>query len=72
MLYWNFAIPRHRLTANVAHGVVMPRGLVEWPCQMSYAAYAAARVRRVSGVTGPRERHLRSNHGVWMADNRLV
>jgi osmotically-inducible protein OsmY len=46
-LHWNFAIPRHRVTANVAHGVVTLQGMVEWPYQRPCAE---AIVRRVSGV----------------------
>ena len=46
-LHWTFAIPRHRVSANVAQGVVTLEGLVEWPYQKSCAE---ATVRRVSGV----------------------
>ena len=46
-LHWNLAIPRHRVTATVAHGVVTLEGLVERPYQKSCAE---ATVRRVAGV----------------------
>jgi osmotically-inducible protein OsmY len=46
-LHWNLAIPRHRVTANVADGLVTLEGVVEWPYQKSCAE---ATVRRVSGV----------------------
>ena len=48
-LHWAFAIPRHRVTAEVDHGVVTLHGNVERAYQRSHAE---AVVRRVSGVTG--------------------
>jgi osmotically-inducible protein OsmY len=46
-LHWDCAIPRHRVTAEVAEGVVTLRGIVERPYQRSSAE---ATVRRVPGV----------------------
>jgi osmotically-inducible protein OsmY len=48
-LYWDCAIPRHRVTAEVVDGMVTLRGLVERPYQKSCAE---ATVRRVPGVIG--------------------
>ena len=48
-LYWDCAIPRHRVTAEVVDGMVTLRGLVERPYQKSCAE---ATVRRVAGVIG--------------------
>ena len=48
-LYWDIAIPRHRVTANVEGGWVTLQGVVEWAYQRSLAEVD---VRRVSGVTG--------------------
>ncbi len=50
-LYWDFAIPRYRVTAQVDHGMVTLHGVVERAYQRSCAE---ATVRRVSGVTGVR------------------
>jgi osmotically-inducible protein OsmY len=50
-LYWDFAIPRHRVTAEVDHGLVILRGVVERAYQKSCAE---ATVRRVSGVISVR------------------
>ena len=50
-LHWNFAIPRHRVTAEVKRGVVTLKGLVDWAYQKSCAE---ATVWRVSGVTDVR------------------
>ena len=47
-LHWNFAVPRHRVTAEVRLGVVTLRGAVERAYQKSCAEAA---VRRVAGVT---------------------
>ena len=46
-LYWNLAIPRHRVKADVDHGLVRLRGVVE---QAYQKASAEAAVRRVPGV----------------------
>jgi hypothetical protein len=48
-LYWDIAIPRHRVTAEVDGGRVTLQGVVEWAYQRSLAE---ADVRRVPGVTG--------------------
>ncbi len=48
-LHWAIAIPRHRVTADVDHGMVTLHGVVERAYQRSYAE---ATVRWVSGVTG--------------------
>jgi osmotically-inducible protein OsmY len=48
-LHWDFAIPRHRVTAEVDAGVVTLRGIVE---RAYLRSHAEAIVRRVSGVTG--------------------
>ena len=50
-LHWDFAIPRHRVTAEVDHGLVTLRGVVERPYQKSCAE---ATVRRVPSVIGVR------------------
>jgi osmotically-inducible protein OsmY len=50
-LYWNLAIPRHRVIATVTQGVVTLGGLVDRPYQKSCAE---ATVRCVSGVTDVR------------------
>ena len=50
-LYWNFAVPRNRVTADVDRGVVTLRGVVGRAYQRSCAE---ATVRRVPGVTGVR------------------
>ena len=47
-LHWDFAIPRHRVTAEVDAGVVTLHGIVERAYQRSHVE---AIVRRVSGVT---------------------
>ncbi|MBV9288315.1 MAG: BON domain-containing protein [Hyphomicrobiales bacterium] len=46
-LHWDLAIPRHRVTARVDHGLVTLRGVVERAYQK---ASAEAAVRRVAGV----------------------
>ena len=50
-LYWNLAIPPHRVTAEVNGGLVTLRGVVDRDYQKSCAE---ATVRRVSSVTGVR------------------
>jgi osmotically-inducible protein OsmY len=50
-LHWNFAIPPHRVTAEVDHGLVTLKGVVERGYQKSFAE---ATVRQVSGVVGVR------------------
>lgn len=50
-LYWELAIPRHRVTAEVDHGLVTLQGVVERAYQRSCAE---AIVRRVPGVIGVR------------------
>ncbi len=50
-LYWALAVPRHRVTADVDHGLVTLQGVVERAYQKSCAE---AVVRRVPGVTGVR------------------
>ena len=48
-LYWDLAVPRHRVTAQVDSGVVTLQGVVERPYQKSCAE---ATVRHVNGVLG--------------------
>jgi osmotically-inducible protein OsmY len=48
-LYWDFAIPRHRISASVDGGWVTLHGIVERAYQKSCAE---ADVRRVPGVIG--------------------
>jgi osmotically-inducible protein OsmY len=50
-LHWDLAIPRHRVTAEVDHGLVILQGVVERPQQK---CCAEATVRRVPGVLGVR------------------
>jgi osmotically-inducible protein OsmY len=50
-LYWNLAIPPHRVTAEVNDGLVTLRGDVERDYQKSFAE---ATVRRVLSVIGVR------------------
>ena len=50
-LYWDFAVPRYRVTADVDGGLVTLHGLVERVYQKSSAE---ATVRRVPGVIGVR------------------
>ncbi len=50
-LHWDLAIPRHRVTAEVDHGLVTLHGVVERTYQKSSAE---ATVRRVPGVIGVR------------------
>jgi osmotically-inducible protein OsmY len=50
-LHWDFAIPRHRVTAEVSNGLVTLRGLVERAYQKNCAE---ATVRRVPGVMNVR------------------
>ena len=50
-LYWDLAIPRYRVTAEVDHGLVTLQGVVERGYQRSCAE---AIVRRVPGVIGVR------------------
>ena len=46
-LHWDFAIPRHRIVAEVVGGVVTLKGLVDKPYQR---VCAEADVKRVPGV----------------------
>ena len=48
-LFWDLAVPRHRVTAQVDYGVVTLKGVVERPYQRSCAE---AVVRQVPGVLG--------------------
>lgn len=48
-LFWDLAVPRHRVTARVDYGVVTLKGVVERPYQKSCAE---AVVRQVPGVLG--------------------
>jgi osmotically-inducible protein OsmY len=50
-LFWDLAIPRYRVTAEVDHGLVTLQGVVERVYQRSCAE---AIVRRVPGVIGVR------------------
>ena len=50
-LYWDLAIPRYRVNAEVEHGLVTLQGVVERAYQRSCAE---AIVRRVPGVIGVR------------------
>ena len=50
-LYWDLAIPRYRVSADVEHGLVTLQGVVERAYQKSCAE---AIVRRVPGVIGVR------------------
>ena len=50
-LYWDLAIPRYRVTAEVNHGLVTLQGVVERAYQRSRAE---AIVRWVPGVIGVR------------------
>ena len=50
-LYWDLAVPRYRVTAEVDHGIVTLRGLVERAYEKSSAE---ATIRRVPGVIGVR------------------
>ncbi len=50
-VYWDLAIPRYRVTADVVHGLVTLQGVVERAYQKSCAE---AIVRRVPGVIGVR------------------
>jgi BON domain len=51
VLYWDLAIPRYRVTAEVDHGLVTLQGVVERAYPRSCAE---AIVRRVPGVIGVR------------------
>ncbi len=50
-LHWDVAIPRHRVTANVAGGWVTLQGVVDWAYQRSLAEADVRRVARVTGIT---------------------
>ncbi len=61
-LYWDLAVPRHSVTADVDGGWVILQGVVERAYQKSCAE---ADVRRVKGVIGVRnEIAVRSVKGV--------
>ena len=49
-LYWNLAIPRYRVTAEVDNGLVTLQGIVERAYQRSCAEATARRVLGVLGV----------------------
>jgi osmotically-inducible protein OsmY len=50
-LFWDLAVPRHSVTADIDRGWVILRGVVERSYQKSCAE---ASVRRVKGVIGVR------------------
>lgn len=50
-LHWNFAIPRHAVTAHVDGGWVTLRGTVERSYQKSSAEADVLRLAGVQGVT---------------------
>jgi osmotically-inducible protein OsmY len=50
-LFWDLAVPRHRVTAQVESGVVTLKGVVQRSYQKSCAE---AVVRQVPGVVGVR------------------
>ncbi len=50
-LYWDLAVPRHRVTAEVLDGLVTLRGVVERTYEKSSAE---ATVRRVPGIAAVR------------------
>ena len=52
-LHWDLAIPRYRVTAEVESGVVTLNGIVE---RAYLRSHAESIVRRVSGVTGVRNK----------------
>ena len=52
-LHWDVAIPRYRVTAEVESGVVTLNGIVE---RAYLRSHAESIVRRVSGVTGVRNK----------------
>jgi osmotically-inducible protein OsmY len=61
-LYWDFAVPRYSVTAEVHDGLVTLRGVVRRAYEKSSAE---ASVRRVSGVVGVRnEINVRSVEGL--------
>jgi osmotically-inducible protein OsmY len=50
-LYWDLAVPRHRLNVNVENGWVTVSGMVDLPYQKSCAESDAKAVPGVVGVT---------------------
>jgi osmotically-inducible protein OsmY len=48
-LYWDLAVPRHRVKVEVEDGWVTISGMVDWSYQLTCAESDA---RRVSGVVG--------------------
>jgi osmotically-inducible protein OsmY len=50
-LYWDLAVPRHRLSVDVENGWVTVSGLVDRPYQRSCAESDARSVPGVVGVT---------------------
>jgi len=52
-LHWDLAIPRYRVTAEVESGVVTLHGIVD---RAYLRSHAESIVRRVSGVTGVRNK----------------
>ena len=52
-LHWDLAIPRYRITAEVESGVVTLHGVVD---RAYLRSHAESIVRRVSGVTGVRNK----------------
>ena len=66
-LHWDFAIPRHRIIAEVAGGIVTLKGLVDMPYQR---VCAEADVMRVPGVQAIRN-EITVKSAVEKADLRL-
>jgi osmotically-inducible protein OsmY len=50
-LYWDLAVPRHRLNVDVENGWVTVSGLVDLPYQKTCAESDARNVPGVTGVT---------------------
>jgi osmotically-inducible protein OsmY len=50
-LYWDLAVPRHRLSVDVANGWVTVSGMVDRPYQRTCAESDARSVPGVVGVT---------------------
>jgi len=52
-IYWDLAVPRHRLDVDVQNGWVTVSGMVDLPYQRSCAESDARSVPGVAGVTKP-------------------